>query len=758
MKLKRILSVFCILSLLTSTAFGAFEGVDWTWGSINSAAQSVVAPGTRYSEVSFATSKGPQMAHMIEFDPKNPNLKLRAGLSNGYVYGTQTVLGMANALDEQYPGQVVCAVNADFFNFGEGAPFGIMIDGGELLTTPPDYSKSLVVKADGTAQILNHGTMMNRILDLRGTLQQLTGVNIPHSKADSLVLYNHRYATSTKAKADSVEVVCEVVSGEFRDEETLALRVLEVRTDLGNTPLNEGEVVLSGVGNYKELLASLTPDEEFSVRFSFVEAWKDVEFAVAGNQILLKDGEIQNVSDGANAPRTVVGIKEDGSMILLTLDGRLKDYSVGGSFQNVATVLRDLGCVDALNLDGGGSTTFVLRPIGEFDRRIVNKPSGGSARRVANAIVLCNTAPQGGDAASLLIKSPKRTLLVGGTFEGFAGKVFAADRNYHPKKLGEITYSLDEDYGIITDKTITPTAAGEVTVEISADGLKNTIGMTFVDTVTKIESTTKSLSLTVSESASISVALYHGSTPIEFFPDQLTWEVEGDVGSITNRGEFTASDKGGTGEIVISHGETALRIPVTVISPIFRHSFEDLDGHPWAEDAVSRLVEAGVISGTSPTTYSPEKNITRADFMLLLVRMMQLDPSLGAGDQFTDVDSDAYYASALASAKALGIAKGSAAGEFFPTRPITREEMFTLIYRVMQKMGALPDDAPHDTLSIFSDAASITEYAKTPIATLTQNGLIAGSGGKVNPKAFTTRAEAAVMIDRVRTATGGEPL
>ena len=226
----------------------------------------------------------------------------------------------------------------------------------------------------------------------------------------------------------------------------------------------------------------------------------------------------------------------------------------------------------------------------------------------------------------------------------------------------------------------------------------------------------------------------------------------------TNTGEYTAPEEGGTGEIVISLGETALHIPVTVVADVFRHSFEDMGGHAWADDAVSRLVEAGVVSGTSPTAFSPEKNITRADFMLLLVRMMQLDPSIGAGEQFVDVAPDAYYASALSAAKALGIAQGSASGEFFPTRSITREEMFTLIYRVMQKMGALSDDAPSSALSGFSDATEIADYAKTPIATLTQSGLIAGSGGKVNPKSNTTRAEAAVMIDRVRTATGGEPL
>lgn len=756
--LKKITALLCVFALLFSHAYGAFE--NWSWGQVSSSSQSIVAPDTRYSSVAFATSKGPQMAHVLEFRPQNPNLTLRAGLSNGYVYGSQTVLGMANALEEEYPNQVVAAVNADFFNFGDGVPFGIMLDEGELLTTPPDYSKAFVVREDGSAFIISHGTMMNRILELRGTLQQLTGVNIPHSAANSLVLYNHRYATSTKAAKDSAEAVCELVSGEFRDGETLSLRVLTVNTDLGNTPLNEGQVVLSGVGSYKELVSSLNPDEEFSVRFQFVDAWKDARFAVAGNQVILKDGEIQDVSDGSNAPRTAVGIKEDGSVVFLTLDGRQKDYAAGGSFQNVATILRDLGCVDALNLDGGGSTTFVLRPVGEFERKIMNKPSGGSARRVANAIVLINTAPEG-EVTNLLIKSHKRTLLVGGTYTGYADKLFAVDANYQPKAVMlPALFALDPEYGTIDAAgNLTPTAPGEVTISVMAGGLENSISASFIDQVSEIKSTLTELTLDISASETIPVTLWNGNTPVEFLRSQLSWAVEGDVGSITPNGEFTASELAGKGEIVITQGEVSLRIPVTVKGPTYESSFEDLGEHLWATDAINRLVEAGIVSGTSKTTFAPAKPITRADFMLLLVRMMQLDPSIGADATFTDVPPDAYYASALGAAKTLGIAQGSASGEFFPTRSITREEMFTLIYRVMQKMGSIADDAPESALSVFSDAAAISAYAKTPIATLAQSGLISGNASRqANPKGNATRAEAAVMIDRVRTVTGGSAL
>lgn len=759
MKLRmRFLSAALLAALIVPYASAAFE--TWTWGEISSSAQSVIAPETRYSSVAFSTSKGPQSVHLLEFNPKNEHLTLRAGLSNGYVYGTQTVLGMANALEEEFPNQVVAAVNADYFNLTEGVPFGIMLDEGEILTTPADYSKSFIIKEDGSAEIISHGRMMDQTLDLRGSLMQLTGVNVLHSKADSLVLYNHRFATTTKAKSDSAEAVCTLLSGEFRDGETLTLSVDQVFLDTGNTELSEDKVILSGVGSFKELVSSLTPGEEFTVRFSMVEAWKGARFAVAGNQILLQDGEIQDVSDGANAPRTAVGIKEDGSVVLLALDGRQKQLSVGGTYQNTAAILRDMGCVDALNLDGGGSTTFVMRPVGEFERKIMNSPSGGTARRVANAIVLINTAPETRDV-NLLLKSHKRTLLCGGTFVGYSDCVFAVDSNYQPKRISDTPeFSLDARYGEIdAEGNLHPYAPGTVTISVEADGMSASVDAEFVDQCTALESDLDELTLEIGESKEIPISVKYNGRDVEFLRSQLTWAVEGDVGGIDAQGVFTASDLAGKGEIVISQGTVSLRIPVTVKGPYFESTFTDLDGHLWAVESINRLAEAGIVSGLNELEFAPARQITRADFMLLLVRMMQLSPDIKAETPFTDVPQDAYYASALSAAKALEIAKGSASGEFFPTRPITREEMFTLIYRVMQKMGGLADDAPESALSRFSDRNSISAYAKTPIATLAQGGLISGNAsGGVNPKGNTTRAEAAVMIDRVRTATGGNPL
>lgn len=754
---KSIVAILLAVSMLLPYASATLE--NWTWGTITYEEEYNLAPDTIYRAVEFDTDKGKQSAHALEFHPSNDQIAIRAGLSNGYVYGTQTVLGMANALEETYPNQVIAAVNADFFNLNEGVPFGIMLDEGEILTTPLDYSKSFIIRRDGSADIISHGRMMDMTLSLRGTLQQLTGINILHTKTDSLVLYNSRFATTTKSESSAAEAVCTILSGSFRDGETLSLRVDSVST-AGNTSLTDGQVVLSGTGAMKETVASLTPGEEFSVNFRMVDEWKTAYFAVAGNQIILQNGEVQDVTDRANAPRTAIGIKADGSVVILTLDGRRKDHSVGGSFQNVATMLRDMGCVDALNLDGGGSTTFVMRPLGEFERKIVNRPSESSARRVANALVLINTAPEAYDS-NLIFKARHRVMLCGGTFVGYQNNVFAHDSNYHPKALRSTpTFTVSNDLGYFDENgAIHPTTPGFATITARADNMTATATAQFISQCDTITSSLTELELEIGESAEIPISMTYGGKSVEFLRSQLTWQIDGEIGTITPNGVFTAADRSGEGAIHITQGTQSVRIPVKVNSPYFESSFTDLKEHQWAKEAIDRLTEAGVINGISAELFAPARQITRADFMLLLIRMMQVSPDVRAEVDFTDVPKNAYYAQALSAAKALEIAKGSAGGEFFPTRPITREEMFTLIYRVMHKLCALPADAPESVLSRFTDSKNITAYAKTPIATLTQNGLISGNAsGQVNPKGNTTRAEAAVMIDRVRNATGGGAL
>ena len=121
-----------------------------------------------------------------------------------------------------------------------------------------------------------------------------------------------------------------------------------------------------------------------------------IKEAVGASIVLVRDGK-SVISTNANyyknrASRTCVGITADGKVVLMVLDGRQPPFSCGGSAQEIAQIMIDAGCVEAVNLDGGGSTTFAAKEEGEDHIRVVNRPSDGYERSVSSSLMVVSTA------------------------------------------------------------------------------------------------------------------------------------------------------------------------------------------------------------------------------------------------------------------------------------------------------------------------------------------------------------------------------
>ena len=179
--------------------------------------------------------------------------------------------------------------------------------------------------------------------------------------------------------------------------------------------------------------------------------------------------------------------------------------------------------------------------------------------------------------------------------------------------------------------------------------------------------------------------------------------------------------------------------------------FTDLGSHAWATDAINELAKAGIIKGTSETTFSPSANITRADFAILLVRAFDL--SSDNTENFADVDVSDYFASELAVARNCGIVGGIGDNKYAPRNTITRQDMMVIVYRALTALGinvgeglrALPST---DEVS-YPDFDTVAEYAKEAVTFLISEGLVNGKNGLIAPTDYTTRAEVAVLIKRI---------
>lgn len=175
--------------------------------------------------------------------------------------------------------------------------------------------------------------------------------------------------------------------------------------------------------------------------------------------------------------------------------------------------------------------------------------------------------------------------------------------------------------------------------------------------------------------------------------------------------------------------------------------FKDLENYSWAKDSIETLAAQGIINGTGIDTYSPGVNITRGDFVTLIMRAIGLKADVTSN--FSDVSKNDYYYNELGTAKKLGIITGVGNNKFNPKQSISRQDMMVITTRVLELAGVPLTPAKVSDLKGYSDVSNISTYAENDVATLVKSGIVGGSNGKINPLGYTTRAEVAVMLYRV---------
>ncbi|WP_342563430.1 S-layer homology domain-containing protein [Paenibacillus sp. FSL R7-0345] len=174
-------------------------------------------------------------------------------------------------------------------------------------------------------------------------------------------------------------------------------------------------------------------------------------------------------------------------------------------------------------------------------------------------------------------------------------------------------------------------------------------------------------------------------------------------------------------------------------------SFTDVASSSWYSEAIGYLAARSITSGTDANNYSPNAALTRGQFVVLLLKAYGIAPEEAGAVNFADA-GNTYYTGYLASAKKLGVATGSGDNRFKPDDQITRQELFTLLYRSLKILNELPEGTASAGLSGYSDAAQVAAYAQEALQALTAGGIIEGNNGKLDPQGLSTRAQAAQVI------------
>ncbi|GAK41760.1 hypothetical protein TCA2_4252 [Paenibacillus sp. TCA20] len=176
-------------------------------------------------------------------------------------------------------------------------------------------------------------------------------------------------------------------------------------------------------------------------------------------------------------------------------------------------------------------------------------------------------------------------------------------------------------------------------------------------------------------------------------------------------------------------------------------SFADVQKVLWVKQAVEAMAARDIIQGISDDSFAPAASITRADFITLLVRALELKSPGTNTASFSDIQPDAYYAQAVAIAKELGIAAGFEDSSFKPDSSISRQDMMVLTAKALKAAGK--SFRSNGNLAPYSDAESISAYAMNSVASLVGSGIVNGKDGKIAPAEPLTRAEAAMILYRI---------
>lgn len=520
-----------------------------------------------------------------------PNADVTPIVTSGEVLRTQETVSEAAARIEAAGYRVVAGINGDFYNTSNGLPIGLVVTGGELRSSDAGHY-GIGFRADGTAVLGKPAVKVTADLGYHvdegiGTptqiVRQITGVNKARVSDGGIYVYTHDFnsAHTTGTTEAGVDVVCTVTEGQLAIGETLVLTVDQVLDGVSATPIAENQVVLSAnlLSNsyYVDALRNVPVGTSITLTLTAAdEAWNDVEYAVGALYSLVENGTVvSGLAAGAN-PRTAVGQKADGTLVFYTIDGRRSGHSVGASLTQVAERLIELGCVTALCLDGGGSTTLVVTPADSVTAETVNTPSGASERAVTNQIFLVASAEGSGRLSHFHVEADHTHVLAGSKVNITAT---AVDTNYIPMKRDA---SLTASAGSLRNGVLTtPAEGGEITVTARMGGASGSTTVYAVaqpdDLVVKNASgAVKSITVTPGTVMQLTGAVSYNHLPLHADPELFTWTADGGIGTIDETGKFVAGAPG-TGKITVTAGGKTAEVEVTV-ARIPLKTVEDFEG------------------------------------------------------------------------------------------------------------------------------------------------------------------------------------
>lgn len=348
----------------------------------------VIAPGVEHLQIirgykSDKEATGPWFINMLRIDLGRAHLKTIHAMDEAV--GLETVGSMAARYG------ALAAVNSGYFRTTgtyRGDSVGVEVLDGKLLSEPYNARAAFgLIERNGKQELIfGHLKFVGEIV--AATKHDINGLNRPRGE-NELIVFTPEFHRTTLTDPGGLEII--VRRG----------RVVELRDLKGSSVIPADGLVISTSGAAREwALKNLRMGLRVRLNLNLAPVeteqagnWKQATSIVGGGPQLIKQGhiEITNAAEkilpsfvSDRHPRTAIAKLKSGQILLLTVDGRQPGESIGMSLTMLADLLLEFGAIEAINLDGGGSTTMVIK------NKLVNKPSDATGERPVSDAILVN--------------------------------------------------------------------------------------------------------------------------------------------------------------------------------------------------------------------------------------------------------------------------------------------------------------------------------------------------------------------------------
>lgn len=336
-----------------------------------------IARGVDYFRIEMAH---PNVVHVLEWDTENSDVRLKPVLSGNVLRHAETLSSMIRSSSDS----VIAGINGDFFS-QENIPSGLLIlDGRPVKNTTSDWVAFGITPDD--EPFIDHVALTGFVSFSGIRPIAIDGFNRPRGEGET-IWYNSYFGKSTQTNVYGIEVRMMPQDHRRTIGKKNSYRIVEIDT-AGNGALDDSSIVVSLHGSHREsLIRSLQTGMEADVQIEGAPGPSAIRDAVGGFPQLVRNGRIDIQPSEATPffiqryPRSAVGYSRK-RVWLVCVDGSQPNYSVGMTMEELAQLMVDLGADRAINLDGGGSSTMVVRG------SVVNRPSTGVERPVASALLL----------------------------------------------------------------------------------------------------------------------------------------------------------------------------------------------------------------------------------------------------------------------------------------------------------------------------------------------------------------------------------